>query len=158
MLAFLVLLPSESGLESLGSLAPIPIRTVANFEKVACVMNGDSFFAKPVNARCDFVPIRVHFFGVPFTIPFGNRYNDSMMSPKEKYRLALVVIQHKVDEQSNIDALWAEPYGRRRTMQEEELVRALRGLHDTIERLTIPLLERNLHLIHSEEEVHNDPA
>lgn len=79
-----------------------------------------------------------------------------MISPKEKFRLALVVIQSKVDEQSNNDALWAEPYGRRRTMHEEELLRGLRGLHDTIERLTIPLLERNLHLV--DNEVNDDPA
>lgn len=74
-----------------------------------------------------------------------------MIDKREKHRMALMVIQSKVDEQSNNDALWVEPYGRRRTMLEDELLRALRGLHDTIERLTIPLFaDRTLHLIHSE--------
>lgn len=73
-----------------------------------------------------------------------------MIPIERKYRLALKVIQDKVDEQSNNGALWEQPYGRNRTLLETDLLRELTILHDTIERLTIPLLESNLYLVRDE--------
>lgn len=68
------------------------------------------------------------------------------MSSRAKAVRALRVIQEKVSEQSDDDDLWF----RANSHREKALQKAIKDLHDTIERFTIPLFEK-LQIVEDEE-------